>query len=347
MTAALLCGCILSAAALSYCDVNLDDAITAADARSILRAAVGLEHFAAEQIDIADVNRDGKVTAADARAALRMAVGLDAEIPYTKAETIGRVLFSGGAGTKQSPYLIATAEQFRAIYRFPAAHYMQTADIDFNNNEIPEAFNDKKPFSGSYNGNGKKLMRIITGSAIFGYVAESGVLEKIVMENCGSTFGALLATYNHGTLRNCRISGVSDCTNDATYSTGLLVNVNTGTIINCSAEGTVNGKTTAENAQTQIGGIAGQNAGTISGCRAVVNVKGASSSAKPGAILLGGIAAWNEAAGHVDNCEAAGDIGFGTYIGGIVGYNQGTIANCIYSGSSSVPAVGNNTGTVE
>ena len=82
VTAALLCAalCIslsLSGLAASPGDVTGDDAITAADARVLLRAAVGLETLSDEQRAAADLDLDGAVTAADARIALRAAVGLE------------------------------------------------------------------------------------------------------------------------------------------------------------------------------------------------------------------------------------------------------------------------------
>ena len=56
-------------------------ALTAADARLILRAAVGLDTLTAAQSEIADIDLDGKVTASDARIALRVSVGLDLLAP--------------------------------------------------------------------------------------------------------------------------------------------------------------------------------------------------------------------------------------------------------------------------
>lgn len=53
-------------------DVDGDGKITAADARLILRAAVGLEMLDAA---MADLDGDGKISAADAREALRIATG--------------------------------------------------------------------------------------------------------------------------------------------------------------------------------------------------------------------------------------------------------------------------------
>ena len=62
---------------LSRGDLDGDGSVTAADARLVLRAAVGLETFDADQTFYADVDYDKAVTAADARLVLRAAVGLE------------------------------------------------------------------------------------------------------------------------------------------------------------------------------------------------------------------------------------------------------------------------------
>lgn len=58
-------------------DVNLDGALTPADARTILRHAVGLEKLSGTAAVVADRDEDEQITTADARLALRAAVGLD------------------------------------------------------------------------------------------------------------------------------------------------------------------------------------------------------------------------------------------------------------------------------
>lgn len=58
-------------------DTTGDGKITAADARQILRAAIGFINFKGKLFNAADTDRDGELTAADARLALRAAVGLE------------------------------------------------------------------------------------------------------------------------------------------------------------------------------------------------------------------------------------------------------------------------------
>ena len=80
-TALLLALCLFfclpaTASALSFADMDGDGRILAADARLVLRAAVGLTPTTAEMRNAGDVNGDGNLNPDDARAVLRLAVGL-------------------------------------------------------------------------------------------------------------------------------------------------------------------------------------------------------------------------------------------------------------------------------
>ncbi|MBR5424778.1 MAG: M28 family peptidase [Clostridia bacterium] len=58
-------------------DVNMDGAVTAEDARTVLRAAVDLEELAEDAFTYGDYDGDGRITAEDARLTLRTAVELE------------------------------------------------------------------------------------------------------------------------------------------------------------------------------------------------------------------------------------------------------------------------------
>ncbi len=60
-------------------DVDGNGHLTAADARLVIRAAVGLEQYKNDSRELlsCDINKDGAVTAEDARLVMRIAVGLD------------------------------------------------------------------------------------------------------------------------------------------------------------------------------------------------------------------------------------------------------------------------------
>lgn len=65
------------ARSLHYGDLDLDDRVSASDARLALRLSVGLETLPPEALRRADIFDTGIVTAATARSILRVAVGLD------------------------------------------------------------------------------------------------------------------------------------------------------------------------------------------------------------------------------------------------------------------------------
>ena len=98
-TLKLLFALIVSAATLLICTVSSnaaflgdvvddDNLVTANDARTILRASVGLDTLTDLQTDIADTDEDGNITATDARTALRISVGLDEVLHYYEKEII-------------------------------------------------------------------------------------------------------------------------------------------------------------------------------------------------------------------------------------------------------------------
>ena len=65
-------------------DVDMDGATTPADARLVLRYAVGLETFSGKQLQHCDFWHDQKITAATARRVLRMSLGLLLPIDFDK-----------------------------------------------------------------------------------------------------------------------------------------------------------------------------------------------------------------------------------------------------------------------
>lgn len=70
------------AGASTHGDCDLDGAVTSADARLALRAAVELETLSEEKLRIADVDASGDVTSADARLILRIVVALESPDAY-------------------------------------------------------------------------------------------------------------------------------------------------------------------------------------------------------------------------------------------------------------------------
>jgi filamentous hemagglutinin family protein len=149
----------------------------------------------------------------------------------------------------------------------------------------------------------------------------------------GSTLGAMSNVWATGDVRNV--------TGGIGFVGGLVGNSGTGgTITNAYATGTVGG--TGPN----VGGLVGFNSNsTISNAYATGNVSGT--------LIVGGLVGYGF--GAVSNSYATGSVtGTGTYVGGLVGYNDGarTISNAYATGSVSGAGadvgglVGRNLGTI-
>ena len=99
---------------------------------------------------------------------------------------------------------------------------------------------------------------------------------------------------------------------------GGLAGNNSGTIINCYSSGSVLGN-------SYVGGLVGENTGSLSDCYSTVGVTGD--------IYVGGLVGQNRAT--VLDCHSTGDISGNYDVGGLVGYNVGSVSNCYSIGNVS------------
>ncbi len=109
------------------------------------------------------------------------------------------------------------------------------------------------------------------------------------------------------------ISGLRLTESNSAY--GLFSRVETGAAVR---DLTVEAEVTPSGEQSRMGGIAGENAGSIENC--------AFSGVVVGSAAVGGIAGYNE--GTVQDCSVSGVIRGTQYTGGIAGQNAGTLLRC-------------------
>ena len=162
-----------------------------------------------------------------------------------------------------------------AVYT-SAAYYRLTADIDFDNKNLtPISFTADNTiyFEGEFDGAGHKLLNV-----------------KIVApgKSCG-VFGA-----NKGTIRDLAVEGALSTEFEIA---GGIVGINAGVIDGATFKGDITGGTGAKT----IGGIAGQNKGTLVNC---ANLGGTMKTDAPKDPNMGGIV------GQI----AKGDDGLGRYV---------------------------------
>ena len=183
--------------------------------------------------------------------------------------------FSGGTGTVEDPYNIATAEDLNNIRYYLTSSFIQTADIDlgvapWNEGEgwdpigNYDPFDSSKSFSGNYNGNKFIINNLYINRPTENYLGlfgstEGCVLSNITILNCqmfgGSAIGGLVAFSYNDFFLNCRIEGMIE----ASSGIGLLAYFFEGyNIENCYVKGKI---------KSTNGGWIG---GLISICQAII-----------------------------------------------------------------------------
>lgn len=253
--------------------------------------------------------------------------------------------FSGGNGSKNTPFLVTKASQLPKLVKYPKAYYKQTKNIDFNYGGINGLFSEDSQFSGVYDGNSKTISNMIASSPLFKYIGAKGTVKNLNFSNCSvvTKYAAILADENYGKISNC---GFTKCTISANVTDGwggIVVVENFGSITNCSASGASN----SSGDKNRVGGLVGCNesTGKIINCSASVNAHDNGTNWYDERV--GGIA--GTSSGVITNCEASGTVTAShTYaaIGGIAGYNSGTITSSYYTGSTVCSLVGNNVGVL-
>ena len=157
--------------------------------------------------------------------------------PATGELKNGATIFSGGTGTKDDPYRITTAAELEQLRNFPQAHFRQMADINlgvapWNTGQgwKPLGRGSEKAFSGSYDGNGFKILNLTINMPDSSYVGFFGrvaaaVIKGVTLVNTsvkGKDFvGALAGQAIGGNYSALRVSG--NVTGAGEYAGGAKV----------------------------------------------------------------------------------------------------------------------------
>ncbi len=220
--------------------------------------------------------------------------------------------YSGGSGTAQDPYQIATAADLIALGETSAdynKHFILTADIDLDPYLPGRKVFDKAVvaprlgedtvnppgtgFTGSFDGKGHTIRNLtISGGAggylgLFGQLRDGGRVWNVCLENVditgasgSSALGSLVGANYEGTVDSCYTIGTV-VGGEGNEAVGGLVGHNEGTITHCCALGSVfagkNSKFT--------GGLVGWNGGQITQCYANVAMFGVEISTQVGGLV--------------------------------------------------------------
>ena len=225
------------------------------------------------------------------------------------------LVFSGGTGDSNDPYLIAATEQLISIaddpalldQRFALAHDIDLSGVTWSSAVIPN-------FNGSLNGNGFAIQNLkIEGESYLGLFGklDAGAsiynldLEEVGVYGTADHVGGLAGSNGDwenagGVLTNCHISG----TVTGNDTVGGLVGESSGSITACCSTSTVCGT-----GWRVVGGLVGGNRDNITTSYSAAMVSGNRG--------VGGLAGWNE--GNLSNCYSTGTVGGDMYVGGLVG----------------------------
>jgi hypothetical protein len=264
--------------------------------------------------------------------------------------------YSGGTGEPNDPYQIATAEDLMLLGESPednGKHFILTADIDLDPNlpgrkvfdravigpytyDVAEGWQGM-PFTGVFDGNGKKIYNFSYTSTdrnyvgLFGFVDDPnaqiinlGLVNPDIEAGTGEFVGSLVGLLKTGRIVGCY---VEDGSVSGKSIIGGLIGENTGTVDGCYSTCNVTG-------EEEIGGLIGENAGTVDGCYSTCNVTGER--------VVGGLVGQNGFifgwsmimySGTISNCYSTGSTSGNESVGGLVGlYYVGIITNCYATG---------------
>lgn len=146
----------------------------------------------------------------------------------------------GNAYSEANPYLVETPLQFMNLYKETTGTFFQQAnDLDFESLNV--AFIPITSFSGTYDGNGKRILNAtFSGNGLF--ATNNGTIKNIRIAS-----GKIAATSGY--------AGSICGTNETNETSGT-----SGNIVACINEAQIHGTA------THAGGICGKNSGTITAC---------------------------------------------------------------------------------
>lgn len=277
--------------------------------------------------------------------------------------------YGGGSGTMEDPYQIWTPTQMHQIGLHEEdwdKHFILMSDVDMSEYDGLEGrptynpigrndyLGDRIPFSGVFNGNGKKVinLRLSSESAaslgLFGYVQggecvikDLGIVEPVIKSGSGSYVGALVGYCSFGEIRSCYTQGgkvegencvggliglggtvyQSYTTSDVTgvYYVGGLIGHNSADVHECYAKGQVVGV-------SAVGGLIGSvSDSSISHCYAIGDVEG---QERVGGLF--GDCKYDENQPWIEYCYACGSVSGSTWTGGIGGKSHQSIFLACY-----------------
>ena len=238
------------------------------------------------------------------------------------------VRFQTGGGKNLSANAILTANII-----------VNTGVLDANKNLVSKSdLTEWKPigdrwssYTGTFDGQGYTISGLYFNNptssyvGLFGSIGANGKISNVgVLDSYFqfSTLGGGVCGVNYGTVRDCRNTGSVRGFGSIGGVCGF--NEKGGIIENSFNEGTVSVSGTGDNVQN-VGGVSGNNNGTIKSCYNTASVSGQ--------ISVGGVCGFNSV-GTITNCFNEGTVSGQNIVGGVCGNGCGvTTTNCFNKGT--------------
>lgn len=230
-----------------------------------------------------------------------------------------------GSGTESDPYVLTTVAELQAIQDEPDAYYELGSDI----NASGTGFQPISGFSGTLDGKGYEVTDLTIDTSndevgLFATIQSSGTVKAVRLVGAtvtGSGTVGTLAGTNLGTVED--VGATETTVHGDSNKVGGLVGQNEGTVTLSFAAGTVESTYTASSGS--VGGLVGRHAsGEISESLATTAVEA------PDAGDVGGLVGHSYAL--VQDSYATGDVLGDQVVGGLVGENDGTVERSFAAG---------------
>lgn len=240
-----------------------------------------------------------------------------------------------GAGTSGDPYQIANQENLECMASHLSSYFALTADIALTGTWTPVG-TSVAAFTGSFDGATHTVSGLTVSSAtndggLFGY-ADGAVLANVTLSspsvtaNSANNFGSLVGYAVNGTqISGVTVSGGSVSGIDAVG--GLAGYLDGSTVLNSSSSATVTGN------GDEVGGLVGRLdgvTGSVADSHATGSVDNDVTSSGYTGGLIGALYS-----STVSSSFASGDATGAEYVGGLVGYSDGTIDQSFATGDAN------------
>lgn len=211
--------------------------------------------------------------------------------------------YSGGSGTPNDPYQLATAEDVLELSQSErdwSKHFVLTAHIDLQGQAWRGAVIGE--FRGSLDGTGYEIRNLaVSGEAPVGLVGmlyDTGQVKRLGVVNA-------------------IVVGADAWSN---HNVAILVGSNDGIVDQCYTSGSVR-------ADAYVGGLVGLNKGKVIDCHSAAVVAGEQG--------VGGLAGRNAYGGEIRRCHSVGSVHGANDVGGLVGSDAGLVIHCVWDIESS------------